>query len=179
MPRRYTTKRTVIIRKPRVKWSPHMESYSDELLIPTTGLASVPISIAKSTTDSHIPTVPVLKLTRINVQAQLGSGNLPGLDWYAYIIYVPENMDVPLTDTGKWLAFVYAHPEYLMARKIVESTNAVTNTSVALSMSTRLKRNLNSGDQIVLLLVARAIGDVSQQHTLPMHIEYTYYSRVN
>lgn len=178
MPRRYTTKRTVIIRKPKIKWSPHMEAYTDELLM-SSDLQSVPITIAKNNTDSHIPSVPVLQVTRINVQAQVGSGNLAGLDWFAYLVFVPETMDTPLTDTGKWLAYVYAHPEYLMARKIIESSNAVTNTSIALRMTTRLKRNLNSGDQIVLLLVARAIGTISGSHTLPIHAEYTYYSKVN
>lgn len=175
MPRRYT-KRTVIIRKPKVKWSPHMEAYNDELLI-TGKLESVPIVIAANNTDSHIPTVPVIQVTRINVQAQLGSGNMAGLDWYAYLVFVPEN--TTLSTTNEWLSFIFAHPEYLMARKIVESSNAVTNTSITLNMSTRLRRNLNSGDQIQLLLVARSITDNTTSHTLPIHAEITYYSKVN
>lgn len=175
MPRRYT-KRTVIIRKPRVKWSPHMEAHSDELLI-SGNTQSVAIAIAANNSDSHIPTVPVVQVTRINVQAQLGSGQLPGMDWYAYLMFVPEN--TTLASTSQWLSYIYAHPEYLMARKIVESDNASDNTSVALNMSTRLKRNLNSGDTIYLFLVARVIGSVSGSKTLPIHAEISYYSKVN
>lgn len=175
MPRRYT-KRTVIIRKPRVKWSPHMEAYSDELLI-SNNLQSVVIAIAANNNDSHIPAVPVVQVTRINIQAQLGSGQLSGMDWYAYLVFIPEN--TTLSSTSQWIDYIYAHPEYLMARKIVESDNAMDNTSVALSMSTRLKRNLNSGDKIYLLLVARVLGTVSGSKTLPIHAEVTYYSKVN
>lgn len=178
MPRR-TTKRTRIIR-PKVKWSPHMETISESLNVSANAAyAYYPHVICANAGDSHLPTVPVVQVTRINFQGHLAN-NQTSAEWYLYFIFVPEGLDSTLATWAGWQAYINAHPEYIMARTIGTSDFATSgNTTTTLRLSTRMKRNLNSGDQVIALFVWNTLYPTNSALTLPIQGQVSYYTKVN
>lgn len=179
MPRR-TTKRTIIVRKPKVKWSPHMETVDYTVTLSSgSNFTFYPHVVAANATDSHLPSVPVVQVTRINFQGQLGTAGTANLDWFAYLMYIPEGMDAGLATVDNWIAFINQHPEYIMNRRIIEPGDTANNTTATISMQTRMKRNLNSGDQVVLLLIAHSLTAPSSARNISIYGQLSYYTKVN
>lgn len=173
--------RRTIVRRPRVKWSPHMETIQETLNVPANvSYAYYVHAIAANATDSHLPTVPVIQVTRINFQGHLAQ-NVTSGEWYLYFIYIPEGLDATLTNWTAWQGYINAHPEYIMARTIGSSDYSGTagNTTTTLRLSTRMKRNLNSGDQVVALFVWNALFTSSNPSNLPMQGQLSYFTKVN
>lgn len=180
MPRRITSKRTIIVRKPKVKWSPHVETVNYQVTMGSgTNFTFYPHVIAANASDSHLPSVPVVQVTRINFQGQLGTAGTANLDWFAYIMYIPEGMDAGLATVDNWIAFINQHPEYIMARRIVDPGDVSNNTTATISLQTRMRRNLNSGDQVVLLLIAHSLTAPSTARNLDIYGQLSYYTKVN
>lgn len=179
MPRRISSKRTVV-RKPRVKWSPHMETIADTLNVPANATyAYYPHVICANAGDSHLPTVPVVQVTRINFQGHLAQNQASG-EWYLYYIFVPEGIDTTLSTWAAWQAYINAHPEYIMARTIGSSDfSSNGNTTTTLRLSTRMKRNLNSGDQVIALFVWNVLYSSQNPLNLPIQGQISYYTKVN
>lgn len=179
MPRRYS-KRTIIVRKPKVKWSPHMETVDYQVTMASgSHFVFYPHVVAANATDSHLPSVPVVQATRINFQGQLGISGITSFDWFVYIIYVPEGMDAGLATVDNWIAFINQHPEYIMVRRIVEPGDISQNASTTVSIQTRMKRNLNSGDQVVLLFIGHSSSTPSSDRPIPIYGQLSYYTKVN
>lgn len=179
MPRR-TTRRTIIVRKPKVKWSPHMETVNYEITLSAgSNFAFYPHVVAANATDSHLPSVPVVQATRINFQGHMSTTGTANTDWFAYIMYVPEGMDAGLATVDNWIAFINQHPEYIMTRKIVDPGDTANNTATNISIQTRMRRNLNSGDQIVLLLIAHSLTAPSSARNIQIYGQLSYYTKVN
>lgn len=178
MPRRT---RRIIVRKPKVKWSPHMETIQESLSVPANAAyAYYPHAICANATDSHLPTVPVIQVTRINFQGHALQNRTSG-EWYLYFIYVPEGVDTTLSTWTAWQTYINAHPEYIMARTISSSDYAGSdgNTTTTIRLSTRMKRNLNSGDQVVALFVWNTLFTTNSSITLPIQGQISYYTKVN
>lgn len=83
-----------------------------------------------------------------------------------YIIYLPEGLSPP--DATSYQAVISAHPEWVLAWKFISANRifpaagaSATDQSLTFSMSSRLKRNLNSGDRIVLVGLATAGSGLS------------------
>ena len=179
MARKYYSRRRIIVR-PKVKWSPHMETISETLDIDASAaFAYYPHVVCANATDSHLPSVPVVQVTRINFQGHVGV-NTPSAEWYLYFIYVPEGVDSSLGSWAAWQAYINSHPEYIMARTIA-SSDFVTNgnTTTTLKLSTSMKRNLNSGDQVVALFVWNVLYTGSSALHLPIQGQLSYYTKVN
>lgn len=180
MPRRYYSRRTRIIR-PKVKWSPHMETVQDTLAVPANAAyAYYPHVICANASDSHLPSVPVVQVTRINFQGHIAQNQASG-EWYLYFIYVPEGVDSTLSTWSAYQAYINAHPEYIMARTISTSDYSGTggNTTTTIRLSTRMKRNLNSGDQVIALFVWNNLFPVNSSLNLPIQGQISYYTKVN
>lgn len=178
MPRR-TSRRTRVIR-PRVKWSPHMETIQDTLQVAANAAyAYYPHVVCANAGDSHLPSVPVVQVTRINYQGHLAQ-NQTSAEWYLYFIYVPEGVDATLANWTAWQNYINAHPEYIMARTIGTSDYTTSgNTTTTLKLSTRMKRNLNSGDQVIALFVWSTLFPYNGALSLPMQGQISYYTKVN
>lgn len=98
---------------------------------------------ANSANTTAPPTATVLKVANFRLSLDLnppsgfqGAGKM-------FVVYVPEDVNVSAS-------LPYNHPEWVMAWKTFEPGQ--TDPQSTITMSSRMRRNLNSGDRIVLLL---------------------------
>lgn len=181
MPRR-TTRRTVV--KPRKRWQ--MQLYqmnnainTDENLkrtyieVPANTSFTMQHEITQNSTASSTPTPSIVKVGNFQVKMYIScvpsEATVERIMYYlrAYIMFVPEGVTV----TGAWMN---QHPEYILA-KGGKASSAFTHATainqagtevpynsakalVNLQFSSRLKRNLNTGDKIMLVLIGNAVS---------------------
>lgn len=192
MPRR-TVRRTVT--KPRKRWQ--MQLYqmnspvnSDDnnkrtyMNVDANSSFMIVHEITQNATASSTPTPSIVKVGNFQVKMYVSCEPVNyqpiRLLYYlrAYVVFVPEGV----TPTGAWMN---QHPEYILAKGGKASSGfsyAVTQNQagqdvqissakalVNLQFSSRLKRNLNTGDKIMLILIGNAV---------PASINYTMYGDV-
>lgn len=158
-----------------------METIADTLAVPANAAyACYPHVVCANASDSHLPSVPVVQVTRISFQGHAAS-NIASVEWYLYFIYIPEGVDTLLSTWAAWQTYINNHPEYIMARTISTSDYAGTggNTTTSIRLSTRMKRNLNSGDQVVALFVWSNLFPTNSTLNLPIQGQISYYTKVN
>lgn len=153
-------------RRSNKKWCPVLESA--DLTIPVSANAQVVNTQTLAQNSSNASTAPTSTIIKcgnfkcvvdVNITSAFnGSGRL-------YIMFVPQSVSIGGTDTG----FVKAHPEWIMCWRGFEPG---TNGLQAVSMQSKLKRNLNSGDRIVL--VSEIFNYASTSSTAVMHITCSY-----
>lgn len=95
----------------------------------------------------------ILKTTRFRFRGVISNNGNSYLSLLYYIAYVPEGASAlfvgtaALTDLGNY--GFYSHPEWVMAWGRKDYTNSAQNNEI--SLTTKLKRNLNSGDSIYFI----------------------------
>lgn len=111
-------------------------------------------SRTRSTGDLNSVSSAILKAGRVRFKGVISSTMNAGQSAIIALIYLPELINASAT------AFSYAsigdtvfysHPEWVMAWTRVDFTNAAQRNEV--SLYSRLKRNLNPGDRIALILM--------------------------
>lgn len=152
MPRKYYSKRTRVIR-PKKKWASNISLINES----GTGNGTV-IDLCANSAPTSSPTPVILKTGnfKVRIDSQVTFGN--SVEWWPsmsfYVMYLPEGMTVGSTPSASnILAYVQRHPEWILCSGIAGS-NTLTATKFDLetvTFSSRLKRNLNSGDKIVLM----------------------------
>ena len=150
--RYYRSKRTVVVR-PKKKWASNFRSGTL-----TTGTATSTEELVTNSVQANLPTPVVLKAGNFKIQGDMSiafasGGTVPvvvGIT--AVVFFLPEGITLDGTSAG----FVMAnHPEWIIAWKQLDgshttSTSGTTTGSTPFSFSSRLKRNLNSGDRICI-----------------------------
>lgn len=157
MPRRYY-RRTRVVR-PKKKWasgiktinysiSPNSEDPAGK--IPWTTLVSNSLQTAA-------PTPTIVKAGNFKVNADinltLNASTTSTLHLVAFVVFMPEGISP--SDNQTFGNLIVAHPEYIMAWKQIDSERVQSTQGITLyntqrvTFSSRLKRNLNSGDSIV------------------------------
>ena len=178
MPRRYYRRRTVTVR-PKKKWASNMVLSS--LLINSSNRVPV-IELAVNSAQSGTPTPVILKTGNFKVNADfnaLWTGNaFPQL--VAAVFYVPEGIGIP--DNATMVSFLKAHPEYILCWRQLDTLIANSSASNNLSFqqvtfSSRLKRNLNSGDRIAFGIMDTASS--SNITELKVNIAVQFWSCAN
>lgn len=152
MPRRYYYRRSRTA-KPKRKWASHIKTWSGNSI--TTNPATVEL-VENSTMNAPTPTIIKTGNFKVSLDmyATYNVAQTVNLGCNAYILFVPQGVSVSGT-------LITNHPEWILAAKSIGSTYATDTTKVSLetlNMSSRMKRNLNSGDKVVLYL--QMIGDV-------------------
>ena len=151
--RRYRT----IIRAPKKKWATNIINFNKA----TTGTATQQFATVQLVTNSTQPSSPtpvIVKTGNFKIQGDVYV--VPGTsgaqtEVSLYVVYVPEG--VTMNDAAGAQNLILAHPEWIMAWKFVNANRTTTTTpenTETFSFTSRLKRNLNSGDSIVLLCLA-------------------------
>lgn len=115
-------------------------------------------ALVTNSATTSIPTPTILKCGNFKLKGDLriayslegGGTTVTIAGCVAYIVYVPEGYDVNAQ-------IVYQHPEWIMAWTPVDMNLVGSNVSTSqdvqkFSISSRLKRNLNSGDRVMLLM---------------------------
>lgn len=156
--RYYRSRRTV----PRQKWLTNMcdvriETGSDSTVIGSGVTVLFTADIITNESNQNGTTNGNAGLTSNATILKTGrwkcKGVITGIYATNYIIgmmYVPEGYNTNETSGIISQSVVYRHPEWVLAWKRVDYTDA--SQSNEFSLSSRLKRNLNSGDKVVFLL---------------------------
>ena len=99
-------------------------------------------------------TAQILKSGRFKFRGTINVNVSSNVSLLYFITYVPEGAVTLFTGTGTLDSFgnygFYAHPEWVMAWGRKDYLN--TSQSNELSLTTKLKRNLNSGDAVFLII---------------------------
>lgn len=188
MPRRYYRPRRTVVVRPKKKWASNMSQF--------VGAQTSTVNVAPSGTSpsTHFyitndlvvnkaqagsPTPVILKCgnfklkgdMKITLGTNTASGTAQFAGCIAYIIYVPEGVEASYTLTQ-------THPEWIMAWSpinidvsYVQAGSSNIQNVEKFSMSSRLKRNLNSGDKVVLLLDLLFVPGAG---TSPVAVSMTY-----
>lgn len=162
MARRYY-RRTRVVR-PKKKWCSNMRTFTpfepnQFILRPQDnsawGFAVSPLVINNSETSTPSPTV--IKAGNFKVQgdfyATIPATTSAYLGIRLYVMFVPEGISFP--DGATTVEYVEKHPEYILAGKVLDAGSTSVAGHNAFSFSSRMKRNLNSGDRIALIGLAQ------------------------
>lgn len=141
MPRLSVTTRSVRTRRRGKKWSPVLVPLSQTVPVPNDTATYVYMShdiCANSNNTNQAPTATVIKCGNVKASFDMWkSSNFLGLA-EVYIMFRPQGMTVDAS-------YCVAHPEYIMAWRTFD----VINDNQSITIQSRLKRNLNSGDSII------------------------------
>lgn len=148
--RRYTR---TIARAPKKKWASCYKNISTDLEYGGSGDFYAYKELAENSTESTSPTPVIVKTGNFKMQFDmyLNVGAAGTVTARAYIFYVPEGYFSGTILSTTLSDIVTKHPEWIIAWRQLDFGNANASGSVDTSvvrMSSRLKRNLNSGDKI-------------------------------
>ncbi len=122
--------------------------------------------LAQNSSQTTSPTPVIVKCGNFKVQGDVmvqtsgSSSSARPVPLVFYILFVPEG--VGISDS-----LVTTHPEWIMGwtvidASIINSAQGSTTSGNRFSITTRLKRNLNSGDSIVAILQSRDSAATAQ-----------------
>lgn len=151
---RYYRKRYTRVVKPKKKWASNIKALSLE----SAEVASYGgiVELCKNSTQAALPTPVIVKAGNFKVQCDVVAGGSDGslVSMVAYVLYLPEGVDPLLQESHAVHQFIQStvtnHPEWILAwRQIGYDAVQGTKSVDRVTFSSRLKRNLNSGDRIV------------------------------
>lgn len=154
---RYRRYRRTIVRAPKKKWATNIVNFNNTTAGTNTQQYAA-IQLVTNSVQASSPTPVIVKAGNFKIQGDVYV--VPGAsgaqtEVSLYVMYIPEGINLNSVDTAKNI--ILAHPEWIMAWKFVNANRAsttATDNSESFSFTSRLKRNLNSGDSIYLLCMA-------------------------
>lgn len=164
MPRYYKYKTSYKKVYPRKKWASNLKTGYKQVAVVTSGTSGTASEIVcENSAPNATPTPVILKFARLKLKGDVRS---PVSTIAAYTsanvfcVFVPEGSTMNADLLTK-------HPEYIMGWTTISMDSGNTFT-----LTTALKRNLNSGDSIQLFFSI----DTTQipQQTIPYNFYYTY-----
>lgn len=156
MPRRYYYGRRYSRgSRPKRKWSPTLVQGSPFINVPgqNFGFASAVLCGNSANVGTTVPVSTIIKVKNFKIVfdiTAIGNGNVR--NFFVSLLYVPQGFTVS-ADTA------LQHPEWLLSWRTIDCTPTNGTTGAIqlqnVQMSSRLARNLNSGDTIQLFMQAR------------------------
>lgn len=170
MPRASVSVRTVRSRRRGKKWSPVLVEIAPtaHAVSATSTLFQAADICANSNATSTAPTATVIKVGNVKVsfESESTSNAATPMSGLMFIMFVPQGL-TPTTD------YPSQHPEYIMAWRAFQPTGSTS----AVTIQSRLKRNLNSGDKVVLFYKLR--NDSSATINVAIRATITYVCCAN
>lgn len=148
MPRASVSVRSVRTRRRGKKWSPvlvELTPQPQQVAASSVGWQGLTVcENAQNTTTA--PTATVIKVgnMKISFECESSSNRAVAVSGTLFVMFCPQG----LTPTADYPS---QHPEYIMAWRAFNPAGAVS----AVTIQSRLKRNLNSGDKILILYKIR------------------------
>lgn len=144
MPRRYYRRRYGGYRKRR-KWSPTLVngSFSLSATASTSNFQGTVLCRNSSNVGTDVPVSTIVKVKNFKVLCDITSVSNSISNLFVGIIFVPQGFTVSLTTPTE-------HPEWLLVWRTIDGTAGASLGVQNVQISSRLARNLNSGDSIVL-----------------------------
>lgn len=172
MARRYYRRRTVVVR-PKKKWASNFIGSNLALNTDATNTVSAAGNVlVQNSAQSSSPTPTIVKAGNFKVQGDcyfaVAQGNQL-MQCMLYVMFVPQG--IPLNVTADYTNLISSHPEWIMAWKMIDM-NGTSNEINSFTFSSRLKRNLNSGDSIRLIGVAEAGGTNAVSFAVTTKVQY-------
>lgn len=142
-----------------------------------------PITQNPSRTESsgagNVTSASILKVGRFRFKGYINQSN----DAVKYIIgisYIPEGYTLntannPKSQIGE--SFFYKHPEWVIAWTRMDYFTSAQSNEIRLS--SRLKRNLNSGDGIIFFVIAINVNESNINPSYPVQGTVSYVCRTN
>lgn len=165
MPRRSLTRTVAATRRRGRKWSPVLVQEEKTMVLAASNQTVEVFRLCANSSNTQTgPTATIIKCGnfKLNFDVQ-SSSNTPFAGYgQAYVMFAPQGVN-PTVD------YPNEHPEYIMAWR---SFDPGYNALQSLSLQTKLKRNLNSGDAVVL--VVRISNISSTQQTIAFHHTTTF-----
>lgn len=175
MPKRYRRVKTVVR---KAKWNTVMTYFSvgiDQLPVPQRPdelHANHEVIIRNGDAGAGVnstTTHPVIKVRHLKAQLTIPVAN--SFFWHRTLVgfcFVPQGYEFSETT-------IQYHPEWVLCTKPVFADSA---TSVAVTVTSPLSRNLNSGDSIVFFCIRQNLSDAVAP-ALELHPYISYVTRVN
>lgn len=158
MPRRYYRSRRTI---PRQKWSINLSNVA--ATVPAANASSYSVAQVNLVNNpgrnatsgaTQVASSAILKTSRVRFKGVISSSMQAGQSAIVAIMYLPELINSSGTNVGVeslGLSVFYCHPEWIMAWSRLDYTNAAQRNEI--SLYSRLKRNLQPGDRIALIIM--------------------------
>lgn len=153
--RRYTR---TIVRAPKKRWASNIIELSGTPERDTNGQFSYYKTLAVNKSEGSAPSPVIVKTGNFKVQFDLNINVAASglVDCKAFILYLPQGMlSEPYNYTNLY-PVIANHPEWIIAWRQLDFGNAnaagTIDTSVV-KFSSRLKRNLNTGDTVIFALL--------------------------
>lgn len=164
MARRYYRRRTVVV-KPKKKWATNMVEIGPTYKTENNRLIFYQ-KLCENSAQTGNPTPVILKTGNFKLQVDGTFSPTTGapVSFVTYVVYVPEGV-LPAPNAANFMPaiidLISKHPEWVLAWRY--SSNDFINTSGpgnvdSVKVSSRLKRNLNSGDSIYFFGIATTSG---------------------
>lgn len=172
MARRYYRRRT-ITRAPRKKWASNIVTFTGAMT--SNFFSHVLVTNAAQTAS---PTPVIVKVGNFKCQLDASymydapsAANI--LCMTAYVMYVPEGISVTTNAAAQDL--IAKHPEWIMGWRQFNTDGlqaAQTAHTNSVTFSSRLKRNLNSGDSVQLFVVPYVGASVGWSGAVTGTVQY-------
>lgn len=187
MPRKYYRRKYSY--RPKKKWASNFYTISDEIPIP--GLPAgqqfseswyVKEIVHNPQYNPASASVGILKVKNVKLQLAgigiLDHSDRLNLSMQVAIVFLPEGVTA---DAG----LLFRHPEWIMAYKMI-SVDTDMDKPISFSISSRLARNLNSGDRIGIAYFARLNTNLAAAPAqnigatvMPVYVSVQYWTSVN
>ena len=164
MPRYYKYRRSYVKKVyPRKRWASNILTMNT-LLTLNNGVKSdsATETLCVNSTQSTTPTPVMIKFGRVKVKGDVRTdvdSNNNYVSGIMYVVFCPQGMVVDAT-------LIDNHPEY-----IIGWTQISLDSGNTFSFSSPLKRNLNSGDRIMMLFYVNAVN--TAQYVRAFNFYYT------
>lgn len=161
---RYYRRRYTRVVRPKKKWATNMTQLSKIDTSVNSPKAYAHVLLVENQAQTGTPTPVMLKAGNFKVQADVSytSAGPVNVEVRAYVLFVPEGMTIA-TYLGAD-SLISNHPEWIMGWKYASidfAVGTVPNNTQTIQFSSRLKRNLNSGDRIMFVCLFKSTDETT------------------
>lgn len=154
---RYYRRRRTIVRAPKKRWASNVLPMDGNIVRDNNGQFHYTLDLAKNNSEGTSPAPVIIKTGNFRVQfdVNINVAATGLIAARAFVIYVPQGL-LSTADYPNIQTLVNNHPEWIMTWRQLDFGNANAAGSVDTSVvkfSSRLKRNLNTGDRIVFAII--------------------------
>nr|ANB82425.1 capsid protein [Porcine serum-associated circular virus] len=173
MARYYKYKRYYQKVYPRKRWASNIGNLTTRIAFSQGQTSSVGSTvICSNSAQTATPTPVLLKFGRCKCKIDLQPVSIPtssanSLSLVAYLTFVPQGVNMNESQVSYNL--IKNHPEYVMGWQQIS-----LDSTGSMSLTSKLKRNLNSGDGIYIIFVAGVNNEHPPQASIIYGISATY-----
>ena len=176
MPRRY--RRRIVVR-PKKRWATNFTNFTSDLIsVAPNAPGGFATNLVQNAVQTSNPTPVVLKTGNFKIQGDVSLFNATGqagsLNLCLYVMFLPQGIDILNGTQVKNM--IELHPEWILTWKLVDIASLNSNAQNGFSFSSRLKRNLQSGDRVALLALAETDLTLATPQQLKVHAQCQYWT---